>query len=255
MTLLDDMLALLPDNFTGAISAGDMRTIVTDLYNLASGVGGYQPLDSDLTAIAGLVATTDNFIQSKSSTWASRTPAQVAADLNSQIQLPSTSKVTGLDGALTGKAATVHTHTEADVTNLTSDLAAKAPLASPTFTGTVTLAREIKTPVTLSAAAANIATNAALGDAFRVTLGANGPYVLKAPTNPVDGQMAIWEITQDSTGGRGFSLETGVAGGFAFGTDIISITVTATASKTDVLGARYISGPNRWLVIAYAKGY
>jgi hypothetical protein len=33
-------------------------------------------------------------------------------------------------------AAATHTHTQADVTNLTSDLAAKAPLASPTFTGT-----------------------------------------------------------------------------------------------------------------------
>lgn len=42
---------------------------------------GKQPLDSDLTTIAGLTATTDNFIQSKSSAWASRTPAQVAVDL------------------------------------------------------------------------------------------------------------------------------------------------------------------------------
>ncbi len=35
-------------------------------------------------------------------------------------------------------AAVVHTHTEADVTSLTADLAAKAPLASPAFTGTPT---------------------------------------------------------------------------------------------------------------------
>lgn len=40
-----------------------------------------QPLDSDLTTIAGLTATSDNFIQSKSSAWASRTPAQVVIDL------------------------------------------------------------------------------------------------------------------------------------------------------------------------------
>lgn len=42
---------------------------------------GKQPLDSDLTTIAGLTATTDNFIQAKSSAWASRTPTQVTADL------------------------------------------------------------------------------------------------------------------------------------------------------------------------------
>jgi hypothetical protein len=37
---------------------------------------------------------------------------------------------------LDGKAALSHTHAESDVTSLVSDLAAKAPLLSPTFTGT-----------------------------------------------------------------------------------------------------------------------
>jgi hypothetical protein len=41
---------------------------------------------------------------------------------------------------LDGKAASSHTHAQSDITNLTTDLAAKAPLASPTFTGTVTAA-------------------------------------------------------------------------------------------------------------------
>lgn len=40
-----------------------------------------QPLDSDLTTIAGLTATSDNILQSVSSAWASRTPAQVTATL------------------------------------------------------------------------------------------------------------------------------------------------------------------------------
>jgi hypothetical protein len=41
----------------------------------------YQPLDADLTTIAGLTATTDNFIVSSASAWASRTPAQVKTTL------------------------------------------------------------------------------------------------------------------------------------------------------------------------------
>lgn len=44
-------------------------------------ISGRQPLDSDLTTIAGLTATTDNFLQAKSGAWASRTIAQVATDL------------------------------------------------------------------------------------------------------------------------------------------------------------------------------
>jgi|688.fasta_scaffold01402_35 hypothetical protein len=40
---------------------------------------------------------------------------------------------------LDGKAASSHTHAQSDITNLTTDLAAKAPLANPTFTGTVVL--------------------------------------------------------------------------------------------------------------------
>lgn len=44
-------------------------------------IDGKQPLDSDLTTIAGLTATTDNFIVSVASAWASRTPAQVRSTL------------------------------------------------------------------------------------------------------------------------------------------------------------------------------
>lgn len=40
-----------------------------------------QPLDADLTTIAGLTATTDNFMVAVSSAWASRTPAQVKTTL------------------------------------------------------------------------------------------------------------------------------------------------------------------------------
>jgi hypothetical protein len=67
---------------TATITAA-ARTVLDDTTTAAmlTTLGG-QPLDSDLTTIASLTATTDNFIQAKSSAWASRTVAQVAADLN-----------------------------------------------------------------------------------------------------------------------------------------------------------------------------
>lgn len=44
-----------------------------------------QPLDGDLTTFAGLTATTDNFLVSVSSAWASRTPTQVRTTLGLTI--------------------------------------------------------------------------------------------------------------------------------------------------------------------------
>lgn len=48
------------------------------------------------------------------------------------------SEVSGLQGALDGKASTSHSHAIADVTGLQTELNARAPLASPGFTGTPT---------------------------------------------------------------------------------------------------------------------
>jgi hypothetical protein len=107
-------------------------------------------------------------------------------------------------------------------------------------------------PVTLTDAA-TIATDASLGNHFRVTLGGN--RTLGAPTNPVDGQKAIWEVIQDATGSRTLTLTTGSNGAFAYGTDITGITLTTTASKRDFIGAVYNSTAQRWYVIAYMKGY
>ncbi len=85
---------ILPTGASIATAAGDVAEFVSlgagnwrcTGYERASGqalvgASGFQPLDSDLTTIAGLTATTDSFMQAKSSAWASRTVAQVSTDL------------------------------------------------------------------------------------------------------------------------------------------------------------------------------
>lgn len=97
--------------------------------------------------------------------------------------------------------------------------------------------------------AATIATNAALGTYFRVTL--TGNRTLGAPTNLSDGMVLTWEFIQDATGSRTLALNSI----FALGTTIISTTLTTTASKRDFLTARYNSTANKLYVTDFTKGY
>ncbi len=86
-TLVHSATLLLPGGANVAIASGDRVEIFqrtsteTVVLSIVQGANLYQPLDADLTTIAGLTATTDNFIVSVSSAWASRTPAQVLATL------------------------------------------------------------------------------------------------------------------------------------------------------------------------------
>lgn len=87
---------------------------------------GKQPLDSDLTAIAALTATNDDLIQRKAGAWINRTIAQVKADL----------ALTKTDVGLANVDNTSDANKPVSSATQTA-LNLKAPLASPTFTGTV----------------------------------------------------------------------------------------------------------------------
>jgi hypothetical protein len=118
-----------------------------------------------------------------------------------------------------------------------------------TFSGTVTLNKAlISVPDTLTDGA-NIATDASLGNHFRVTLGGN--RTLDNPTNLADGQRIVWEFIQDGTGSRTIAL----GSKFAFGTDITGVTLTTTASKRDFMTAIYNSTADKLHVVAFVKGY
>lgn len=97
--------------------------------------------------------------------------------------------------------------------------------------------------------AATIATDASVGNNFRVTLSAN--RTLGNPTNPTDGQTITWEILQDGTGTRTLAADTA----FAFGTEITSFAISTTASKRSFIKAIYNSTAAKWYVIDLKTGY
>lgn len=74
--------ALTIDNITTATTSNGTGFIKANGSVISFDNSTYQQLDADLTTIAGLTATTDNFMQAKAGAWASRTPTQVTADLN-----------------------------------------------------------------------------------------------------------------------------------------------------------------------------
>jgi hypothetical protein len=80
-TQTDLQTALNGKQAAGSYAAAVHTHAQADVTNLVSDLAAKQPLDSDLTTIAGLTATTDSFMQAKGSAWAARTVAQVKTDL------------------------------------------------------------------------------------------------------------------------------------------------------------------------------
>jgi len=96
---------------------------------------------------------------------------------------------------------------------------------------------------------ANIATDAALGDLFTVTLGGN--RTMDNPTNPVSGKRITYRITQDGTGSR--TITWGSA--FRGSTDVPLPTLTTTLNKIDYVAFQYNAADSKWDCMAVNKGF
>lgn len=151
-----------------AAALGDDPNYAT---TISTALGNKQPLDADLTAIAALTGSVGFLKKTAEDTWTIDTNTYLTGNqtitLSGDVSGSGTTSievtiaddshnhiignVDGLQTALDGKASTSHaashgnagsdaiTIAQSQVTNLTTDLADKAPLSSPSFTGTVTI--------------------------------------------------------------------------------------------------------------------
>lgn len=158
--------------------------------------GTYQPLDSDLTTIAGLTATTNNFLVSQSSAWASvnaataKTALGIAvADVSGAAPLasPTFTGTPSLPTGSTGVTQSAGNNTTALATTafVTTADALKADLASPTFSGTPSLPTGT-TGVTQSAAdsTTKLATTAFVTTADNLKANLASPTFTGTPAAP-----------------------------------------------------------------------
>lgn len=106
-------------------------------------------------------------------------------------------------------------------------------------------------PVTLTDAS-TVATNAALGNYFRLSTATTG-RIIGVPTNPTDGQTCTWELFNSSGGSITFAALPTTAGGFNLG-PVAAMSATLTL-KTDLISATYNATQGKWLVTSLLKGY
>jgi hypothetical protein len=97
--------------------------------------------------------------------------------------------------------------------------------------------------------APTISVDASQGNDFRVTLGTS--RTMGTPSNSVDGQQIIFQITQGSAGSATITWGTG----YKFSTELPQPSLSTAAGQTDLLGFIYNSAKSSWLLAAFVNGF
>jgi hypothetical protein len=226
------------DNVTGTVAVANGGTGATTLTlnNVLLGNGA-----SALQVVAP--GATGNVLTSNGTTWSSSAPQNSANTISGVV--PVANGGTGLSSVTNGGA--VYASSSSALTTGTLPLTAggtgattagaaltalgAAPLASPTFTGTLTAPIYASVPQNLTDAA-TISWNPASGLNASVTLGDN--RTLSFSTAPASGSYGTLVVTQDATGGRTLTLPSGtnkVLGS----TSTTTVTLSSAANAKDIL--------------------
>ena len=226
------------DNVTGTVAVANGGTGATTLTlnNVLLGNGA-----SALQVVAP--GASGNVLTSNGTTWSSSAPQNSANTISGVV--PVANGGTGLSSVTNGGA--VYASSSSALTTGTLPLTAggtgattasaaltalgAAPLASPTFTGTLTAPIYASVPQNLTDAA-TISWNPANGLNASVTLGGN--RTLSFSTTPASGSYGTLVVTQDATGGRTLTLPSGtnkVLGSISNTT----ISLSAAANAIDIL--------------------
>jgi hypothetical protein len=140
---------------------------------------------------------------------------------------------------------------KADVglSNVDNTADANKPVSDPQATAIGLKQDKFVTAVLMDGA--TISCDISTGDVFDVTIAGNRTINFTGGSAALDGKKILIRVKQDATGSRLIIWGTGSR----FGTDITSITLTTTASKTDIIGIIYHHVAVKYDIIAFARGY
>lgn len=96
---------------------------------------------------------------------------------------------------------------------------------------------------------ANITLDTATATGFAVVMGGN--TTLLTPTGAVAYKSIILRLTQDGTGSRTLSFNSG----WNISNDLLGLTVSSSANATTYIGAIYNEQTLKWDVVSFARGY
>jgi hypothetical protein len=209
------------------------------------GLAGKQPLNGNLTTIAGLAPANDDVLQRKAGAWTNRTPAQLKSDLaltKSDVGLGS---VPNIDA--TARANHTGTQTASTISDFTT--AAQSALASNLATKASVTNGGGETFFDAGNSGAALTLNAANGNVQKITLTANCTITLTSPTSGVMCSLTLL-VFQDGTGARTITWPASVKWGTAGAPGL-----TVTASKMDMISLFTVDGGTNWYGALGAKGF
>lgn len=144
-TYISGLVATNPVTGDGVKEGDDhIRLLKSTLLNTFPNItGAVTPTHTELNFVDGVTSSIQTQLNLKAPLASPTFTGTVTLPAATSIGAVSSTELTYLDGVtsaiqtqLNSKAASSHTHAQSDISGLTADLAAKAPIASPTFTGT-----------------------------------------------------------------------------------------------------------------------
>jgi hypothetical protein len=207
----------------GAVYASSTSALTTGTLPLSAGGTGVTSQQAAINVLTG-TQTSGRYLRSDGTD--ARLTAIQAADVPTLNQ-----NTTGTAANVTGTVALANGGTGATSASAALTALGAAPLASPTFTGTVTAPIYASAPQNLTDAA-TISWNPTSGLNAGVTLGGN--RTLSFSPAPASGSYGTLVITQDGTGGRTLTLPSGtnkVLGS----TSTTTVALSSAANAKDIL--------------------